>query len=97
MSFSHFCSSVPQTPATNPEFQRQQTVIDTSNNTNQTHNGNPDGACPPLNTGNDQEMRGTEFAQAGDSVTNSDQPPSYDSLVTGICVLKHSYTHIILT
>ena len=85
MSFSHFGSSVPQTPATNPEFQRQPTVIDTSNNANQTHNGNPDGACPPLNTGNNQEMRETAFAPAGDSVTNSDQPPPYDSLVTGMC------------
>ena len=86
MTFSHFGSSVPQTPATNPElvsFQREQIV--TSNSTNQARNGNLHGACPPLSTGNDQEMRETAFAPMNDSVTNcnSDQPPPYDSLVTG--------------
>ena len=87
MAFSHFGSSVPQTPATNPElvsFHREQIV--TSNSTNQAHSGNPHGACPPLSTGNDQEVRETAFAPVNDSVTNcnSDHPPLYDSLVTGL-------------
>ena len=68
ISFSHFGSSVSQTPATNSEhvsFQRERIY-------------------PPLNIGNDQEMRENAFAPMSDSVTNLDQPPPYDSLVTGV-------------
>ena len=85
VSFSHFGSSIPQTPATDLSFQGEQIATVTSNGTHQTPNINAEGESPQLNTGDDQGMREAMFAPVSDldANCNSDQPPPYDSLVIG--------------
>ena len=73
--------SIPVPPPFNPEFMscpRQQHNVATDNY--QIPNINAENACPPLSTEGNQEKREKGFAPVSDLVTNSIQPPSYESI-----------------
>ena len=72
--------SIPVPPPFNPEFMSCPRQHNVATENYQIPNINAENACPPLNTEGDQEKKEKEFAPVSDLVTNSVQPPSYDSI-----------------